>query len=107
MAAIYNNLYLEQGATYNTNIVIKGDYNLTGTGNSQIRSSYYSANSAASFNVTIDAANSIINLSMTPDVTANIPAGRYVYDTIISDSANNITTRILEGVISVSPSVTR
>jgi hypothetical protein len=106
MPAIYQNLYLEQGATYKTTIIIKGDYNLTGNGESQIRNSYYAANSAASFGVTLDTSNNTVTLSMSPAVTANIAPGRYVYDTIIHNPANN-TTRILEGVVSVSPSVTR
>jgi hypothetical protein len=106
MPAIYQNLYLEQGATYKTTIIVKGDHDLTGNGLSQIRNSYYASNSAASFDVAIDKSNSTITLSMSPAVTANIVPGRYVYDTIIHNPANN-TTRILEGVVSVSPSVTR
>jgi hypothetical protein len=45
-------------------------------------------------------------LSMSTPTTANIAAGRYVYDTIIKTPSGD-ATRILEGVIDVSPSVTR
>lgn len=107
MPAIYQNLYLEQGATYNNTITIKGDYDLNGNGESQIRDSYYAANTRASFDVTVDQANNKVNLQMSANVTANVAPGRYVYDVIITDSTNNVITRILEGVISVSPSVTR
>ena len=39
--------------------------------------------------------------------TANIMPGRYVFDTIISDESQNTTTRILEGIVEVTPRVTR
>ena len=107
MVAIYNNLFLEQGATYNTNINISGSYDLVGNGSSQLRQSYYSSNSSGSFTVTVDEANSKINLFMASDLTANIAAGRYVYDVILNNSSANTITRILEGVVYVSPSVTR
>jgi hypothetical protein len=48
-----------------------------------------------------------ITLTLPASVTANIAPGRYVYDTIIRESANNTTTRILEGIFEVSPAVTR
>jgi hypothetical protein len=37
--------------------------------------------------------------------TANISAGRYVYDVVIKDSSNNVT-RVLEGIVNVLPQVT-
>jgi hypothetical protein len=39
--------------------------------------------------------------------TAVIKPGRYVYDTIIVDDIHSSTVRILEGIIDVSPRVTR
>lgn len=111
MPAAYTNLYLEKGATYNTTITLDdvyGDsYNLIGyTASSQIRKSYYSTNATAVFTTTIDTNNSAIILSLTSATTSNIAPGRYVYDTTIT-STNGEVTRILEGVVDVSPSVTR
>lgn len=111
MAAGYSNLYMEQGTSFSTSItlddVYNNSYNLMGyTASSQIRKSYYSSSPTATFITSIDSANGIITLSLGNTVTANINAGRYVYDTIITDAARNVT-RILEGVIDVSPCVTR
>jgi hypothetical protein len=111
MPAAYTNLYLEKGATYNTTITLDdvyGDkYNLVGyTANSQFRKSYYSSNATAVFITTIDTANGAISLSLTAATTSNISPGRYVYDTTITDRQGAVT-RILEGIVDVSPSVTR
>jgi hypothetical protein len=111
MPAAYTNLYLEQGTTYNTTITLDdvygANYNLVGyTANSQIRKSYYSSNATAIFITSIDTGNASITLSLTSLITANIAPGRYVYDTTITDRVGSVT-RILEGIIDVSPSVTR
>jgi hypothetical protein len=111
MPAAYSNLYLEQGSTFNTTITLDDvygeNYNLAGyTANSQIRKSYYSSNATATFVATINSNTSTITLELSSAVTANISPGRYVYDTTIT-STNNSKTRILEGVIDVSPCVTR
>jgi hypothetical protein len=110
MAAAYVNLLLEQGTTFSTTItmddVYGNAYDLNGyTASSQIRKSYYSANPTATFTASINNSSATITLSLTSTQTANIAPGRYVYDCIISN--NNTTTRILEGVVDVSPSVTK
>ena len=111
MPAAYTNLYLEKGSTFDTTIYLDdvyGDsYQLSGyTANSEIRKSYYSSNATATFATSIDTSNGTITLSLTSAITSNISPGRYVYDTIITDTQGKVT-RILEGVIDVSPSVTR
>jgi hypothetical protein len=111
MPAAYQNLYLEQGTTFNTTITLDdvyGDiYDLTGyTANSQIRKSYYSSNATAVFSTSVNAGTGTITLSLDTPTSANIKPGRYVYDTIITDTLGN-KTRVLEGVIDVSPCVTR
>ena len=111
MPAAYTNLYLEKGSTFDTTIYLDdvyGDsYQLSGyTANSEIRKSYYSSNATATFATSIDTSNGTITLSLAPAITSNISPGRYVYDTIITDTQGKVT-RILEGVIDVSPSVTR
>lgn len=111
MPAAYTNIFIEQGATFSTSITLDdvyGDaYNLVGyTANSQIRKSYYSSNATAIFSTAINSNTGSITLNLTAAVTANIPAGRYVYDTTITDQSDNVL-RILEGIAEVSPSVTR
>jgi hypothetical protein len=111
MPAAYTNLYIEQGTSFSTSITLDdvyGDaYNLVGyTASSQIRKSYYSANATATFSASTSATEGIIYLSLSSATTANMAAGRYVYDAKITDSGNNVT-RVLEGIVEVSPSVTR
>ena len=112
MPAAYSNLYLEQGTTFNTTITLDdlygNVYDLTNcTANSQIRKSYYSSNATSTFSTTVYPATGVIELSLTSAQTANISPGRYVYDTIITNSITTAVTRVLEGVIDVSPRVTR
>jgi len=111
MAAGYQNLYVESGSNFSTTITIDdvylNAYNLVGyTASSQMRYSYYAANATASFATNISTSNGTITLSLSAPTTANITPGRYVYDTRIIDQNNNVT-RILEGIVNVSPSVTR
>jgi hypothetical protein len=112
MAAAYQELFLEQGTTFTTNITLDDidglPFDLTGVAaKSQIRKSYYSANTTAQFIVTINApTDGIILLSLGANTTANIAAGRYVYDVAIKDTANTVT-RVLEGIVNVIPQVTK
>jgi len=108
MPAAYQNLYLEQGTTFNTTITLDdvygNIYNLHSySANSMMRRSYTTANATAIFTCSINANNGTITISLDAPTTANIPGGRYVYDTKIIDASNNVT-RILEGIVDVSPS---
>lgn len=105
-------LQIESGATFSTEITVTE----SGTGNpkdladftarSQLRKSYYST-SATSFDVEItDAANGIITMGLSSSDTANLRAGRYVYDVEIENTQNTVI-RIFEGIITVIPNVTR
>jgi len=116
MAAGYQNLYIERGASFDISITLDdvygNDYDLTdATAKSQIRKSYYSSNATAQFSTSIDVSSATIALSLDSNQTANIAPGRYVYDTIVSfpgvPGTANTVVRILEGVIDVSPSTTR
>jgi hypothetical protein len=111
MSAAYTNLYIEQGASYSTTITVNDVYSstfdLSGYSvKSQMRKSYYSANATATFTTSISISTGQITLALDAPTTANISAGRYVYDATIKDTSNNVT-RILEGIVDVSPSVTR
>lgn len=109
--AAYSELTLEQGATFSTTVNVEDTQgtaiNLAGySASSQIRKSYYST-SANSFTATITSnANGEITLSMTAANTANLTSGRYLYDLLIT-APNTTKTRVVEGIITVLPSVTR
>ena len=102
------NLVIDQGADFTINMELL-DFNddlidTTGwTAISQLRKSY-EASSYVSFTVTFDAG--IMNLSMNAVLTATLVPGRYVYDVLITDSEDN-TIRQVEGVVTVTPGVSR
>ena len=111
MPAGYQELFLEQGAEFNTSVMLDNadgsPYNLE---NCQVKSSmkksYYSTNSTTEITVDLnDPTEGVIILSLTYQQTANIAAGRYVYDVAVKDSSNTVS-RVLEGIVNVSPRVT-
>ena len=104
-------LTIDQGATFNTVITINDG---TGVGQnlvvyvarSQMRKSYYSS-SKSSFNVTVSTPNiGEITMAMTAANTANLTPGRMVYDLLIT-SPTSVKTRVVEGIATILPSVTR
>lgn len=74
---------------------------------SSIRKSYYSTNVTSNLVVSIvDAANGNVALTLDSANTANIKAGRYLFDVKQIDSANGVT-RLFEGIVTVNPQVTK
>lgn len=111
--AAFVELYMDQGATFNNIISISddltnADINIAGyVVTSQMRRSYYSANATANLTCTItDAFTGEITLSLTPQETANIKPGRYLFDVLIQ-TPNQSAVRLLEGIITVTPRVTK
>lgn len=108
----YAELTVDQGSTFESTIDLVTDdgavINVAGyVFSGQIRKSYYSANATANITVTItDAANGNVTMSMNAATTANIKAGRYLYDVKMIDTSNTVT-RLVEGVITITPQVTR
>jgi hypothetical protein len=39
--------------------------------------------------------------------TANTTAGRYVYDVKMTETSSSTVTRVVEGIVTVTPNVTR
>jgi hypothetical protein len=111
MPAGYSELFLEQGATFNTSITLDDvsgvAFNLVNyTATSQMRKSYYTSSYHTITSTITNAANGEITLSITAANTTNITPGRYVYDLRITSPSNTVT-RIVEGIVTVLPSVTR
>lgn len=102
------NLVIDQGSTYSVSISIfdaEGDpLNVTGyTSRSQLRKHYTSSN-AVTFQTSLS--NGEISLALTANQTTSLIPGRYVYDVELIDQSNNVT-RIVEGIVTVTPEVTR
>ena len=110
MASI-SNIFIDQGATFTTTVTVtdaNGDaVNLSGYSvAAQIRKTFLSS-SATAFTATISHASSgEITISLSPTQTTALEAGRFVYDVLITASGGT-KTRVVEGQVTVNPSVTR
>ncbi len=110
MASI-SNIFIDQGATFTTTVTVtdaNGDaVSLSGYSvAAQIRKTFLSS-SATAFTASISNASSgEITISLTPTQTAALEAGRFVYDVLITASGGT-KTRVVEGQVTVNPSVTR
>jgi hypothetical protein len=71
-----------------------------------MRKSYYSSSSNIIISTITGTSNGEITLGMSAANTSNLTPGRYVYDVIIT-SPTNVVTRVVEGIVTVLPSVTR
>ena len=110
MASI-SNIFIDQGATFTTTVTVSdanGDaVNLSGYSvAAQIRKSFLSS-SATAFTASISNASAgEITISLTDSQTTSLESGRYVYDVLITASGGT-KTRVVEGQVTVNPSVTR
>lgn len=111
--AAYVELYMDQGTTFNniinlTDDVTNANVNISGyIVRSQMRRSYYSENATANIVCTITTPSAgEITMSLDAANTDNIKAGRYLFDVETVDLSNTVT-RILEGIITVTPSITK
>lgn len=105
------NLYVDQGATYLNTITLTDnngdplDLTTYSSAAAQMRKHYTSSNSV-SFTVTMGGANGTISLELAANTTANVAAGRYVYDVELTAGDGSIS-RVFEGIVTVNPNVTR
>lgn len=103
------NLFIDQGTDFSTTIEVADDngdpINLsTYTGRSQMRK-HYTSTTHYSFTVSGNS-NGVITVSMNAATTANISGGRYVWDLELV-SSGNVVSRIVEGIVTINPEVTR
>lgn len=108
--AIKGNIVIDQGSDYQVSISVENannvSVNLAGyTAFAQMRK-HYTSLTYYTFNTAVDLQLGAVVLSMSANTTNNIPAGRYVYDCEIT-SNEGIKTRLIEGIVTVTPQVTR
>jgi len=106
------NIVIDQGSDYSTIITVTDDdgdaVDLTGyTGSGQMRK-HYTSETKTDFNISFASPrfSGKVEISMARDVTETLEPGRYVYDVEIT-SASNIRSRLVEGIVTVTPEVTR
>ena len=109
--AIYANLTVDQGSEFEASVdVIDGDGNAVDlsqfTYHGQIRKTYNSL-TAVDFDIELDI-NQLytLNISLSASKTNAMKAGRYVYDVEVVSPAGTVT-RVIEGQVELTPSVTR
>lgn len=107
------NISVDQGTTFSTQIDLTDEnddpIDLSAyTANGQVRRWYSSSDPSATFvaNTGTNTAAGILTLSLSANQTSNLEYGRYVYDVKLTDASNTIT-RIVEGIVTVTPRVTR
>lgn len=104
-------LTLEQGATFTTIFIVKEKDGTTKnlssyTVRSQMRKSYYATTAKEFVLIKTDPAAGVLTMSMSAANTANLSPGRYVYDVELEDMGG-VVIRSFEGIIVVTPGVTR
>lgn len=110
--AVVSNLSIDQGTTYSVTVEVTDTTgtarDLSGyTARSQMRRSYYT-NSNVSFSANIlNPGEGEITLSLTAAQTSGLKLGRYVYDLEIVETSTGKVERIVEGIVTVYPEVTR
>lgn len=116
-AVASHDLTIPQGSTWTQRMTYKSGspaalVNLTSyTARMQARTSYSAASPSLTLTtengrIALGGAAGTIDLSITATDTAALPAGRYVYDLELV-SAGGLVKRLVEGVLTVSPEVTR
>jgi hypothetical protein len=106
------NIIIDQGSDFSTTITVKDTdgnvKNLAGhTGFGQVRK-HYTATTAYDFTIEFQnpRTSGQVTLKMDRDVTETLEPGRYVYDIELTDDSD-IRTRLVEGIVTVTPQVTK
>ena len=109
--ATVSNLFVDAGTDYSTIITVAATngqpLNLTGYSvASQMRKSY-SSSTVYNFTTSLyDAAQGKVSLQLNNTQSSAIPAGRWLYDVEIT-SPSGTKTRVVEGIVTVTPEITR
>lgn len=105
------NLVVDQGSTFATVLTLTDDagekIDLTNVSANAMIRKWYTSSNAVSFGTSINTSDATITLSLSANQTNSMVAGRYVYDVELRDSGSGDTSRIVEGIVTVTPQVTR
>ena len=116
MASRNRNITIDQGANFSANVVAYVNSSSSVTmnlvnysANAYIRASHYKLYGANSFNVWIaNTTLGIVKIDLTSANTGLMKSGSYVYDVIVKENFGSLyKTRIVEGMATVKPGVSR
>ena len=104
------NIIIDQGSDYTLDYTVveaNGSFkDITDhTGRASMRK-HFDSLTATDFTVVVDSGNNKITLSMTNAETANTTPGRYYWDAEVVSNTNYVT-RVIEGIATITPEVTR
>lgn len=112
--AEYIELYIDQGSDFSTTITINDEstnlpQNLTGyVVTSSLRRSLLSPNAAANLSCSVfNSANGEILITLPAANTAALRPGSYLFDVKTYDNLSGTYNRLIEGMIFVTPSITK
>ena len=104
------NLVMDKSSDFSVSLIVTGSdgtaFNLTGyTGLSKIRK-HWSSNvyHTMTCDTSADPTGGVLTLSANNTVTGNIAPGRWSYDVEVSNASNEVT-RVLQGVVTVTPEI--
>jgi len=108
------NLQIDRGATFSSDVTVSDTdgtaFDLTGyTAAAKMAKGYASTQTRVIITAAVnnDPTTGVITLSLTADQTKALDApARYVYDVEITKTSDSTVTRVIEGLITVSPDVT-
>jgi len=108
------NLRIDRGTTFSSDVTVTDTdgtaFDLTGyTAATKMALGYASTRTRVTLTSTIngDPTTGIITISLTADQTKALEApARYVYDVEITKTSDSTVTRVIEGIITISPDVT-
>lgn len=109
--AVKANIVIDQGTDFQAVIDVENadgsPFDLRDfTPTAQIRKTYYSE-TAYSFVVSDNGDLGQITLKMPRNTTLDLEPGRYLYDIIITSTSANTVARVVEGIATVTPGITR
>lgn len=109
--ATKSNIVIDQGSDLSLVVqvtTVAGTiFNLTNyTANCKLSKHWSSSNSYSLTATVTDAPDGEITLSANNTTTSTIPAGRYMYDVEVT-SNTGIKTRVLEGIMTITPEITK
>jgi hypothetical protein len=104
------NLSIDAGASFSSNVTVKNTdgtaFNLTGyTARGKMSKGYSNTHERVYFDITVYATDGIVTIALNPATTVQLEDGRWVYDVEITKTSDSTVTRIVEGIITVYPSV--
>ena len=103
-------LVIDQGSTFSTDLNLSDDngdpLNLIGFYANSLMKKWYTSSNSVMFTTYINSSSGVITLSLDANTTANLVPGRYVYDVDVTQASTGTVSRVVEGYVTVTPSVT-